>query len=98
MKTLDLTELVKTTRAELECFPDDNPQRLIDREVTRALESVDTKGCLRILLAGELPCAEAVNRIIPASTFLSPTYGEAVKAAAWVLLTDYLDTQLMVKK
>ena len=103
---LDLPKLVSTIREELEEWPDEDPRHLsqpavqrrlrslIDREATRALEDVDVRGCLLLLLAGELPCVEAVNRITPCSTFLSPTYIEAIKAAAWVLVTDHLDNQL----
>lgn len=85
---ISVEDLVSTVREEIESFPDIKPQVLIDEAVSTALEGVDVKGCMAILIAGELPCGREVDRIVPCSNFISPTYKESVRAAAWVLLTS----------
>ena len=85
---ISVSALVSAVREDIRSYPDIKPQVLIDEAVSHALESVDVKGCMAILIAGELPCGREVDRIVPCSNFLSPTYKESVRAAAWVLLTE----------
>lgn len=85
---INVGELISNVREEIQSYPDIRPQVLIDEAVAIALEDVDVKGCMAILIAGELPCGREVDRIVPCSNFISATYKESVRAAAWVMLTS----------
>ena len=92
---MDIKELVERARDEVRDRPEIKAQVVIDQVVSEALAPLDIKSCMSVLImGGSLPCAQEVNRIVPCSTFLSPTYKEGIRAAAWVMLTTLIEESI----
>ena len=90
----DFEKLAELVREELEARPEVSAQVVIDQVTSEMLEPLDLKECMGLLILGDLPCERAVNQMVPCATFLSPTYKEGIRAAAWVMATTLLQRRM----